>query len=252
MKIVIIEDEIIAAQNMRDALKEYDPAIKILAVLRSVRQAVEWLSSNLPLVDVLLMDIQLTDGISFDIFEKIPVQKPIIFTTAFDEYAIRAFKVNSIDYLLKPISVTDLSTALNKLKTLTPTIPTINYQLLAQQIQLNTPSYKERFLVKGGKTLYSIETRDIAYFHADGNLVLLRTMDNKNFPVNYSLDILEEQLNPKDFFRVTRKVIAHIQTIQKVSPYFKGRLKLEVRPPMETELTVSNKKASLFKEWLGK
>ena len=252
MKIAIIEDEIIAAKNLQEALMKYDPAIEVLAVLRSVRQAVEWLGTNQYLLDVLLMDIQLTDGISFEVFEKVHLQKPIIFTTAYDEYAIRAFKVNSIDYLLKPISEAELASALNKFKTLSPSIPTIDYQQLAQQIQLNTPSYKDRFLVKSGHTLYSIDVIEIAYFIAEGNLILLRTMTNKNFPVNYSLDILEEQLNPKEFFRITRNVIAHIQTIQKISPYFKGRLKLEVVPSMEAELIVSNKKASSFKEWLGK
>lgn len=252
MNVVIIEDELIAAQNIKDALKEYDATIQVLAVLRTVKKAIDWLSLHLAEVDVLLMDIKLTDGISFQIFDAITIQKPIIFTTAYDEYAIRAFKVNSIDYLLKPIAVEDLAVSFKKLNSLVSTNPAINYQLLAQQIQLQQPAYKNRFLVRQGTSLFAIPTSEIAYFIADGNLVLLRTTGNKSYPINYPLELLEDQLEPESFFRINRKMIVHIQAINKIMTYFKGRLKVAVHPPVKEDLIVSHKRASAFKQWLDR
>ncbi|NRB52378.1 MAG: response regulator transcription factor [Saprospiraceae bacterium] len=251
MKVVIIEDELVAAQNMQLVLAEYDPSIEVLAVLRSVKKAVTWLSEALPQVDLLLMDIKLTDGISFDIFDQIRIKKPIIFTTAYDEYAIRAFKVNSVDYLLKPISLPDLSKALDKWKEMNmPTL--IDYQALARQLQLQSPPYRTRFLVKQGSMLQAVPVTAIAYFWAQGNLVLLRTMEGKSYPVNYALDTLEDQLDPQHFFRITRSVIVHIQAIQQIQTYFKGRLKVKVLPALEEELIVSNRKLSAFKAWANR
>ena len=251
MKVVIIEDELVAAQNMQLVLAEYDPSIEVLAVLRSVKKAVTWLSEALPQVDLLLMDIKLTDVISFDIFDQIRIKKPIIFTTAYDEYAIRAFKVNSVDYLLKPISLPDLSKALDKWKEMNmPTL--IDYQALARQLQLQSPPYRTRFLVKQGSMLQAVPVTAIAYFWAQGNLVLLRTMEGKSYPVNYALDTLEDQLDPQHFFRITRSVIVHIQAIQQIQTYFKGRLKVKVLPALEEELIVSNRKLSAFKAWANR
>ena len=197
------------------------------------------------------MDIKLTDGISFDIFDQIRIKKPIIFTTAYDEYAIRAFKVNSVDYLLKPISLPDLSKALDKWKEMNmPTL--IDYQALARQLQLQSPPYRTRFLVKQGSMLQAVPVTAIAYFWAQGNLVLLRTMEGKSYPVNYALDTLEDQLDPQHFFRITRSVIVHIQAIQQIQTYFKGRLKVKVLPALEEELIVSNRKLSAFKAWANR
>lgn len=252
MNIVIIEDEAIAAQNIAQILAAYPTPVQILAVLRSVKKAVEWLKTHAHQVDLLLMDIQLTDGISFEVFDHISVQKPIIFTTAFDEYAIRAFKLNSVDYLLKPIVEKDLFAALDKWKSVSLPNPIIDYQLLAQQIQLNTPAYKQRFLVKSGSSLLSISIDQIAYFLAEGNFVRLRTLQNKNYPVSYSLEQLAELLDPKFFFRVTRNVVIHIHAIGKVQTFFKGRLKVDVHPALQDGLVVSSKKAGSFKEWLDR
>ncbi|MBX2877091.1 MAG: LytTR family DNA-binding domain-containing protein [Saprospiraceae bacterium] len=251
MKVVIIEDELVAAQNMQLVLQEYDPTIEVLAVLRSVKKAVAWLSQGLAQVDLLLMDIKLTDGISFDIFDQVAIKKPIIFTTAYDEYAIRAFKVNSVDYLLKPISLPDLSTALDKWKAMNPPA-LIDYQALARQLQLQSPPYRTRFLVKQGSLLQAVPVEDIAYFWAQGNLVLLRTIEGKSFPVNYALDSLGDQLDPQHFFRITRGVIVHIQAIQQIHTYFKGRLKVTVLPALEEELIVSNRKLAAFKAWANR
>lgn len=251
MKVVIIEDETVAAQNIQRILYEINSNIEILAILKSVNKAVEWLRENLWKADLLFMDIKLTDGLSFEIFQKVELNKPIIFTTAFDEYAIRAFKVNSIDYLLKPINKIDLAAALQKWESLQikPSI-SIDYRGLAKQIQLQEKQYKTRFLVKSGGHLKPIALNKIAYFTAEGNLVLLRTNQSRSYAVNYSLDTLEQCLDPKLFFRATRNAIIHIQSIEKVSSYFKGRLVIEVQPNFSNKLIVSSKKASLFKEWL--
>lgn len=252
MKIAIIEDELVAAQNIQAALAEYDPSIEVLAVLRSVTKAVEWLSVNRSQLDVLLMDIKLTDGTSFEIFEKVEIKQSIIFTTAYDEYAIRAFKVNSIDYLLKPVSTEQLALAFDKWKLYHQPPPVIDYQLLAQQMQLNSPAFRSRFLVKQGNALRAIAVQDIAYFFAEGNLVLLRTLQNKSYPMSQSLDVLEEQLDPQFFFRLSRSVIAHIQAIDSIQTYFKGRLKLKLLPPLSDDLVVSSRRAPIFKEWANK
>ncbi len=251
MKVVIVEDELVAAQNMQLVLAEYDPSIEVLAVLRSVKKAVAWLSEMLPQVDLLLMDIKLTDGISFDIFDQVRIKKPVIFTTAYDEYAIRAFKVNSVDYLLKPISLPALRKALDKWKEMNPPA-LIDYQALARQLQLQSPPYRTRFLVKQGSMLHAIPVTDIAYFWAQGNLVLLKTIEGKSYPVNYALDTLEDQLDPQYFFRITRSVMVHIQAIQQIHTHFKGRLKVKVLPPLEEELVISNRKLSAFKAWANR
>ena len=250
IKVAIIEDEIIAARHMVALLKECDPQIEVLETLPSLRKALAWLENHLEQLDLIFMDIKLSDGLSFEIFEKIKIEKPVIFTTAFDEYAIRAFKVNSIDYLLKPVSIQDLAAALEKFKNLNTNRPNIDYRLLVRQIQLNTSRYKDRFLVRKGDSLYPISSKEIAYFLADGNFVLLRTMENKSYPVNFSLDTLEELLEPKYFFRVTRKMIVHIQAIKRIDTYFKGRLKLAVEPPVDEAIIISNRKANDFKSWI--
>ena len=252
LHILIIEDEFIAARNLQQILKDYPEPLVVLETLRSVAKAKSWLKTHQDQVDLVLMDIQLTDGISFDIFEEVDLQKPIIFTTAFDEYAIRAFKLNSIDYLLKPVLAEELFSALDKWKHMNQAPPRIDYRKLAEQIQLYQPKYKHRFLVKRGASLFSIPTSEIAYFHAEGNLVLLRTLDNKNYPVNYSLEQLSHELDPEFFFRITRNVLIHFPAIKKVNSYFKGRLSLEVEPPSKETLVISSKKAAAFKEWLDR
>lgn len=251
MKVVIVEDELVAAKNIQMVLQDYDSSIEVLAVLRSVKKAVTWLRQHLQEVDLFLMDIKLTDGISFDIFQQLTIKQPIVFTTAYDEYAIRAFKVNSIDYLLKPVALEDLSQALDKYKELSPT-PAIDYQLLARQLQLQSPPYRTRFLVKQGSTLQAIPISQIAYFWAQGNLVILRTQAGKSFSVNHALDALEDQLDPQYFFRLTRSVIVHIEAIHQIQTYFKGRLKVQVQPPFEEELIVSNRKLAAFKRWANR
>ena len=251
MKVVIIEDEVIAADNTKNAILAYHGDIEIIKLLRSVSEAIRWLSVHLDKVDILFMDIKLTDGLSFDIFDHVTINKPIIFTTAYDEYALKAFEVNSIDYLLKPITEEDVSKAIEKFKTVSSSLKTINYKLLAEQIALQKRSFKKRFLVKSMNSLISINIEDIAFFLAEGNFVCLRTFNNKTHAINYSLENLEEILSPELFFRATRNIIVNIQSIQKAHPYFKGRIKLEILPEFQQDIIISNKNASLFKEWMN-
>ena len=251
MNVVIIEDEIVAAKNIRQALKGYSEKIEVLAVIRSVEEAVSWLSENIAEVHLLFMDIQLTDGLSFEIFESLEIRKPIIFTTAYDEFAIQAFKVNSIDYLLKPIANKDVFKALDKLRLLQNMDPIIDYGQLARQVKISSTQNKSRFLVNHKNALISIPTSDAAYFHAEGNFVCLHDFKGKKYHVKYALNALEEMLDPKDFFRISRNLITNIKAVQKVNPYFKGRLKVKLDPPLSSDPIVSSSKAVEFKEWLN-
>ncbi|MEZ5039095.1 MAG: LytTR family DNA-binding domain-containing protein [Saprospiraceae bacterium] len=253
MKVVIIEDEIVAANTLQRIIAAYDPNIELLEVIRSVNQAVSWLAKNIALVDLIFMDIKLSDGLSFEIFEKIKIHKPTIFTTAFDEYAIQAFRVNSIDYLLKPVNLKDLTRAMEKFALWrTPASGYIDYQQIFSQLKLNEPAYKSRFLVKSGKVLQAIEAKDIAYFVAEGNLVLLKTFGNNSFPVAFPLHRLEEILDPNFFFRVSRNLIIQMESIVKLTSFSKGRLKLELKPTFLNGIIISNQKAIGLKEWLDK
>lgn len=251
MKAVIIEDEAIAIRQLQRLLDSSNATIEVVKTLQSVREAVEWLSIHSATLDLIFLDIQLTDGLSFQIFDTIKIDCPIIFTTAFDEYAIKAFQLNSIDYLLKPIKQADLNRAINKYQALEKKPLFIDYQQLAQSIQLQEKQYKTRFLVKSGTSLQPIPVEQIAYFIADGNLVLLVNTNGKRYPINYALGELENQLNPQSFFRVNRQIITHIQGISKVDTWFKGKLAVQLSPSLSEQTIISQQKAGSFKDWLG-
>ncbi len=250
MKAVIIEDEAIATRQLQRLLQNAEANIEIVQTLQSVREAVDWLGQNSTDLDLIFLDIQLTDGLSFQIFETIQINCPIIFTTAFDEYAIKAFQLNSIDYLLKPIQQTDLNRAIQKYQALEKKPLAIDYQQLAKSIKLQEKQYKTRFLVKSGKSLQPIPIEQIAYFIADGNLVLLVTTAGKRYPINYTLGELETQLNPQHFFRINRQIMTHIQGIAKVDTWFKGKLAVQLVPNLSEKTIISQQKASVFKNWL--
>lgn len=253
MKVLIIEDETSAANTLRRVLAAYDDSIEIIAITKSISRSVEWLRQHKQEIDLLFMDIQLSDGLSFKIFEQIEIDKPIIFTTAFDEYAIQAFRVNSIDYLLKPINLKDLQRAMQKLAFLQqPSAPTLDYQSIFKELQFKTTHYKSRFLVKSGKVLQGINVAEIAYFVAEGNLVVLKTFQNNTFPVAYSLHKLEDQLDPHLFYRVSRNLIIQVKAIFKLTAFSKGRLKLELIPPFPTSIIISHQKAVGLKDWLDR
>ena len=247
MKVLIFEDERLNAERLSDLLKRYDSNIEILAILESVKQGVQWLTNN-PSPELIFMDIRLTDGLSFELFEKLNIDSSVIFTTAYDEYALRAFKVNSIDYLVKPIDFNELKAAINKFKKIKIRL---SADFLNSVLSNLEDKYKQRFLVKIGEQLRNLLTSDIAYFVYEDGLAMAITYSKSSLPVDYSLDQLENLLNPKEFFRINRKVILSISSIGKIHTYFNGRLKLELIPTSKEEIIVSRERVGKFKEWLG-
>ena len=254
MKVVIIEDEAPAFRRLQKILEEVEPGVDIIEVLDSVEASTEWLKSNHP-PDLIFMDIQLSDGISFEIFETIQITSPVIFTTAFDEYTLRAFKVNSIDYLLKPIKKEELLLSLDKFKQLRSVFgkaveaPDLN--ALIRKIRLDDRKYKTRFLVKKGDELHSIEISEIAYFHTRHGVVHWVTNSAKDHLMDFTLDELMLQLDTEQFYRANRQFIVHFKAIQKVHKFHKGKLLVELILPTDEPITVSAEKASDFKGWLG-
>lgn len=252
MKIVIIEDEAPAARRIAQLIKECRPNAEILGPLDSVEAAVEWCSKHAA-PDLAFMDIQLADGLSFEIFEATTIKCPVIFTTAYDEYAIKAFKVNSIDYLLKPINKTDLGAAFDKYDQLrAAATPTFDISELVKNFSRQN-DYKTRFLVKQGQRLIPIDIENVAYFFAEDKLVFLVTTDNHKYIVDYTLEQLEGQLNPQHFFRANRKVITTLAAVKDIHLSFNGKLKLYLKPDFtgKEEIFVSRERASDFKSWLG-
>jgi two-component system response regulator LytT len=255
MNILIVEDEDLAARRLQGLLKEIDPAANVVGHTDSIESSVDWLQKN-PHPDVILMDIELSDGQSFEIFDLTEVKSTIIFTTSYDEYAIRAFKVNSVDYLLKPIERDDLESALKKFGELKNRFGTntLNVEGLIKELQekLQPKTYRKRFLVKQGIKLVSIETQDIAYFYTEGRVNFFRTKDGKKFVVDYTLEDLENMLQPDDFFRINRSFYISLDSVVKIDEYFGQRLILALQPSSEKEVLVSREKVSEFKKWMGK
>lgn len=250
MKVLIIEDEQVAAEKLDSMLSEIDPSIQVMGRLGSVKESVDWLSAKS--ADLIFMDIQLSDGICFDIFDRVPVNTPVIFTTAYDQYAIKAFDVNSVSYLLKPIRLKDLRESLNKYQSLKSSLG-MDIEALMAQLKGSEPPYKKRFLIQIGEKIRKIETQEIAYFYAHKKGVYLKTFKGNNYPVESSLDKLEPLLNPDQFYRVNRKFLVNIQAIQNMTAYSRGRIKTELNPPVETDLEVivSIDRVYGFKKWLN-
>jgi two-component system, LytTR family, response regulator len=251
MRVLIIEDESLTAQRLEDMLLQYDPSIKVLDILPSVEEAVEWFQGNTS-PDLVFMDIHLEDDLAFKIFEQTDVQVPVIFTTAFDEYMIKAFKVNSIDYLLKPVNYEELVKAIEKYKSLTKQFANANINTLLEFIGQRDSAYKKRFMIAIGSKLKSIETRDIAYFYAEDKLTFMVNREGQHLPVDFSLGKLETMLDPNDFYRISRQYLVSFTSIQTVYTHFKGRLKLDLKPAAKTEVFVSGDRMTGFKGWLGR
>lgn len=249
MKVLLIEDEIPAARQLGKLLLEQRPALQILDTLDSVESAVRWFRT-FPAPDLVFMDIQIADGLSFDIFKQTEIKAPVVFTTAFDHYAVQAFKVNAIDYLLKPIDPEDLTRALQKLENQKTAAPILEYEMLAQY--LKKEQYKERFLVKTGQQLAFIATKDIAFFRSADGLTQAFTSSGKKYFVENTLEELERLLSPRDFFRISRSMTLRIDAIAKILPHLNGRLKLETHPAAPEEIFVSRERAGEFKAWLDK
>jgi DNA-binding LytR/AlgR family response regulator len=251
MKTVIIEDEKLAQERLESLINEVDPSVEVCEKLTSIEASVKWLSSNKP--DLIFLDIQLEDGLSFGIFERMQIDVPVIFTTAYDQYAIKAFKLNSIDYLLKPIRKEELRESLNKFKDLKSAYLR-DFEDVFNSIVKKEVTYKKRFLVQFGQKIKKVETEEIAYFYAMEKNVFMTTISNANYPVNYSLDKLVEVLDPDKFFRINRKMIIGFDSIKNMIPYSRSRIKIELSPeaPKEIEALVSVERASSFKEWVDK
>ncbi len=253
MKVLIVEDENFAAERLQLLLKEIIPDIEIYGAIDSVQGVIQHLKAN-PAYDLLFLDIQLADGKSFTIFEKVNVTIPVIFTTAYDEYAIKAFEVNSIDYLLKPINKEKLVASIekfNKIKSHYAQSP-IDYNELLQKLTSDKPQqFKTRFLVSRGDSLIPISSTDIAYCLAEEKVVFLVTNDNKRYIINHTLEELETRLNPAAFFRINRQFIVAFSAIQKVHNYFNYKLKLDIVPDPRTEVIVSKTRTAEFKQWMN-
>lgn len=249
MKILILEDEPLAAKRIESLVKSLEPTAEILAKLESVRSAVKWFNEH-PQPDLVLMDIQLADGLSFEIFRQAEVLAPIIFTTAYDEYAIRAFKVNSVDYLLKPVEKDELEAALEKWKTHKGVASQERIGKALDALLSQKTDWKTRFLLKAGARFDIVETNDVAYLYAEDKVVFLVTKDQKKYYVDETLDELEQKLNPKSFFRINRKYLAQLPAIERIEPHFNGRLKIKLRHRDDDDVYVSREKAEVFKKWL--
>jgi two-component system LytT family response regulator len=250
MKILIVEDEQAAARRLEKLLLEIAPDTEILAHLESVEACLNWLQQH-PAPDLMLLDIHLADGSSFEIFEHLKVTCPVIFTTAFDEYALQAFKVNAVDYLLKPIKSVELAAALDKYKQLfqqnTPDFTALIEHIRKQE----APNYLRRMLIRLGNSIKLIDMSDAAFFYTKDKITfLIAHSTGKRFPVDYPLDKLETMLDPKDFFRINRQFILRINAIKEMQPYSKSRIKVETSPAADQEIIVSTERAATFKRWL--
>ncbi len=253
MNILIIEDEHYAAQRLKKMLVEELDQLTILGELDSIEDSVEWLDTHTP-PDLIFMDIQLADGLSFEIFKQTHIQSPVIFVTAFDQYTLDAFKVTGIDYILKPIEQAHLKSALEKHATLFGTTnksDTPNWQSLLQHFQPNQTKYKERFLLKQGHEYLQLQTDQIAYFYSEDGISFIIDQKGKRYILEQPLDSLQEELSPQDFFRINRRLIVRNNNIQKIHTYFNNRLKLELSPAYKGEAIVSRDRVKEFKLWLG-
>ena len=251
MKVLIIEDEAIAADNLEKQLRKIEPGIKILSKIDSICDAVNWLSNNS--ADLIFLDIHLSDGLSFAIFEQIEVKTPIIFTTAYDKYTLKAFKVNSIDYLLKPIELDELENSLNKYKSLSASKVknNIDIQSLLETLK-PTKEFQKRFIVHAGQKIKMIKISDIAWFNGSEKGTFLCTFKNSNYAIDFSLDKLENMIDPEKFFRINRNYIINIEAINEMYTLTKSRIKITLKPEPNDETLVSFNRMSNFRKWINK
>lgn len=249
MRIVIIEDEKLNASRLKKILLEIDPDTEVLEVLDTIHKSVEWLKENKH-PDTILMDIRLADGLSFEIFAKVKVNCPVIFTTAYDEYAVRAFKVNGIDYLLKPVEKEELEAALQKVKTLISSDPAI--EELMQFFRQKNLSYRTRFLIPFKDGYKTILVADVDFIYSEFKTTHLVLNDGGIETVAHTMEELEEQLDPDVFFRANRQHLVAVHSISSIHNFFNGKLKLQLKRYPEREVLISKEKATSFKQWLDR
>ncbi|PRY89547.1 LytR/AlgR family response regulator transcription factor [Mongoliibacter ruber] len=248
MKVLIIEDERHAVRRLEGLIALELPQATITSGLDSIESAVEWLGSEIA-PDLIFCDIQLADGLSFEIFEKVKVRSPIIFTTAYDQYAIRAFKLNSIDYLLKPIDPKELILALEKFKEMRVG-QALDLAQLKSLLQAELKEYKSRFMVKIGEKIQSVPTEEGAFFFSEERVTFLQHDSGRKFVLDYTLDQLEGLLDPRKFFRLNRKYIASFAAISEIHTYSNSRLKIKLKDCPDNDILVSREKVGALKEWL--
>lgn len=249
MRAVIIEDEEFASKRLGQLIRELSPEIAIVGNLTSVENSILWFSENTS-PDLIFLDIQLNDGYGFDVLDKLEEHPPVIFTTAYNEYAIRGFKYNGVDYLLKPIVRAELKRALEKFRknvTGNGASPTKYLEHLKQMFH---KEYKHRFMVKVGNQFRSFNVDEIAYFKSHGGLIYLYTHANQCYPIEYSIDQLEDILNPIQFFRINRKFMVSVRAVVEIHSYFNSRLLLKLLPKEEGQVIVSRERTTKFKRWL--
>jgi DNA-binding LytR/AlgR family response regulator len=260
MKILIVEDEDLAVKKLKKTLLSVDESATVVGEADSIKATVSWLQSN-PAPDLILMDIELADGQSFEIFNHVEVKSPVIFITSYDEFALKAFKVNSVDYLLKPVQKEDLHAALEKYRQMKQMYtaaqqpaPSLSLDVLVKELQqkLQTKEFRKRFLVKHGQKLVSVEVEEIAYFFSDGRLNFFKTSDNRKFVVDYTMDELNDMLDPEKYFRISRSFFISVNSVSQIHDYFGNRLILQLKPETDKEAIVSREKVTDFKNWLGK
>jgi len=252
MQILVIEDEKLAADRLITLITDIEPTAQVLKSIESIKAAVKWLNSN-PHPDLIFMDIQLADGLSFEIFDKVEVEVPVIFTTAYNEYALRAFKVNSIDYLLKPIDKEELRTSIHKYLKLNKNVTqnvALQPQLLKHVMNLIQNPYKSRFVVRIGEHIKTIAIEDVAYFYSSEKSSFLRSISGRDYAIEFTLDQLEQELDPHKFFRVSRKFIIAMPHIKDIIAYSGNRLKIIAMGGDQEEVLVSREKVTDFKKWL--
>ncbi len=251
MNIIIIEDEKPAARLLQRKVEKL--GLQINTLLHSVEESIHWFQNN-PHPDLIFLDIQLSDGLSFEIFETIDIKSAVIFTTAYDEYALRAFKLNSIDYLLKPIDEDDLETAVNKFKARNVAVPNLSLDFEMIKKMLVNPidrSYKKRFTIKMGQQLKMINIEEVECFYSENKGTYLHTFENRDYLLDNTLEQLETELDPKDFYRVSRKFIIPMKAIKEIQMHSNSRLKVILPTYKEDEVIVARERVTDFKEWLG-
>ncbi len=251
MNILIVEDEPLAAKQLSTLITELKPQANIVAICDTIKSTVNWLKNHTT-PDLAFFDIQLGDGLSFEIFQQVEISIPIVFATAYDQYAIKAFRVNSIDYLLKPIQVKDLALALEKFNKQKMRYNTIDEKLINEMNNLlRKPAYKARFIVKIGNTLRIVDVSDVLYFYSFEKGTYIKTHDKKDYLIDYSLEAIEQEIDPEVFFRINRKHIVALKSIKKIHQHSNSRLRLELAIPSEEEFLVARERVKDFRKWIS-
>jgi len=249
IKILIIEDEPASAMRLKKMTEEIDPDIRVVEILDSISSSVDWFRAHAA-PDLVLMDIHLADGLSFEIFRETDVQSPVIFTTAYDQYAIQAFKVNSIDYLLKPIKKTELADAFRKFANSRSTAQRLDVEAIISALSGQQKEFLKRMVIRIGQQIRILEVKDLAYCYIDEKIVFGVNFKGDRYPVDFSLDQLEEQLDPARFFRINRAFIVSMESIDAMITYSKARIKIKLKPPCDLETITSTERSAAFRDWL--